>query len=121
MQEQRVRRRLAAIMAAEVAGYGRLMEANEEATLRAVQQCRAAISDPAVARHEGRIFKGLSDGFLAEFPSAVEAVACARDAGVKVSVAGRRHSFQGWSLVDGYLAIGAAQAPAAVASCPTHG
>lgn len=79
MQEQRVRRRLAAIMAAEVAGYGRLMEANEEATLRAVRQCRAAISDPAVARHEGRIFKGLSDGFLAEFPSAVEAAACARD------------------------------------------
>jgi len=77
MQEERVRRRLAAIMAAEVAGYGRLIEANEEATLLALRQRRAEIADPAVARHHGRIFKAWSDGFLAEFPSAVEAAACA--------------------------------------------
>jgi adenylate cyclase len=79
MQEERVRRRLAAIMAVDVAGYGRLMEANEEATLLDLRQRRAEIADPAVARHDGRIFKSLSDGFLAEFRSAVEAASCARE------------------------------------------
>lgn len=73
MSGERVRRQLAAIMAAEVVGFGRLMEANEEATLDALRQHRRELVEPAVARHDGRIFKLIGDGFLAEFASAVEA------------------------------------------------
>lgn len=77
MALERVRRRLAAIMAAEVVGFSRLMEANEEATLAALRQLRQDIVEPAVARHDGRIFKLTGDGFLAEFASAVEAAEAA--------------------------------------------
>lgn len=77
MAGERVRRRLAAIMAAEVAGFSRLMAANEEATLTALRQLRQDILEPAVGRHDGRIFKLTGDGFLAEFASAVEAAEAA--------------------------------------------
>lgn len=70
----RVERRLAAIVAADVAGYSRLMHENEEATYAKVTALLADAVAPAVAEHGGRIVKNIGDGFLAEFPSAVEAV-----------------------------------------------
>jgi adenylate cyclase len=75
--EQRVERRLAAILAADVAGYSRLMGANEVGTLRALKTLRKELVDPAVARHGGRIVKLTGDGILIEFASAVDAVASA--------------------------------------------
>lgn len=73
MRGNRVKRRLAAIMASEVVGVSRLMEANEEATLTALRQLMQDIVAPAIKRHDGRIFKSMADGFLAEFGSALEA------------------------------------------------
>ena len=70
----RVERRLAAIVAADVAGYSRLMHENEEATYAKVTALLADAVAPAIAEHGGRIVKNTGDGFLAEFPSAVEAV-----------------------------------------------
>lgn len=88
MPGERVRRRLAAIMAAEVAGFSRLMEANEEGTLAALRQHRHDIVAPAVARHDGRIFKLMGDGFLAEFASALEAAEAALEIQRGLSEAG---------------------------------
>jgi adenylate cyclase len=70
-------RRSAAILAADVAGYSRLMQAAEEATLAAVQAHQRELVDPAVASHGGRIVKTTGDGFLAEFASAPQALRCA--------------------------------------------
>jgi len=70
-------RRLAAILAADVAGYSRLMEFDEEGTLARLKALRSDVTDPAIASHGGRIFKNTGDGLLAEFPSVVEAVRCA--------------------------------------------
>lgn len=70
-----MKRRLAAILAADVVGYSRLM-GHDETTLRAL---RAELVDPKIAEHMGRIFKATGDGVLAEFPSVVNAVACAVD------------------------------------------
>src|SRR3984893_17320103 len=72
----RLERRLAAILAADVAGYSRLMGADEVGTARALRGHRAAI-DPVVASHGGRIVKTTGDGVLLEFPSIVAAVECA--------------------------------------------
>ncbi|MFO1131068.1 MAG: adenylate/guanylate cyclase domain-containing protein [Hyphomicrobiales bacterium] len=77
MSGERVKRRLAAILAAEVVGFSRLTEANEEGTLTALRQHWQALFDPAVQRHDGRIFKSMGDGFLAEFASAIEAAEAA--------------------------------------------
>jgi len=77
MAEEKVHRRLAAIMAADVVGYSRLMGDDEVGALRALTAHRAEMIDPCIAEHEGRIFKTLGDGFLAEFPSVVDAVHCA--------------------------------------------
>src|SRR5258708_35380184 len=71
-----VARRLAAIVAADVAGYSRLMGLDEAGTAKALQEHRAAI-DPIVARFGGRIVKTTGDGVLLEFPSIVAAVDCA--------------------------------------------
>ena len=76
MAEPRVERRLAAILAADVAGYSRLMGANEAGTARALRGHRAAIL-PIVTIHGGRIVKTIGDGVLLEFPSIVAAVECA--------------------------------------------
>src|SRR5467141_4117195 len=73
---QPVERRLAAILAADVAGYSRLMGADEAGTARALRDHRAA-ADPIVARHGGRIVKTTGDGVLIEFGSVVAAVQCA--------------------------------------------
>ena len=77
MTEQRINRRLAAILAADVVGYSRLMGANEEGTLAALKRHREAVFDPAVAAHNGRIVKLIGDGVIAEFGSVVDAVNCA--------------------------------------------
>src|SRR5882757_5709801 len=74
---ERVERRLAAILVADVAGYSRLMHKDEEATHARLTTLLADTVMPAIARHAGRIIKSTGDGFLAEFPSAVEAVRAA--------------------------------------------
>jgi TolB-like protein/class 3 adenylate cyclase len=73
----RIERRLAAILAADVAGYSRLMHSDEEATHAKVTALLADGVRPAIAEHGGRVVKNTGDGFLAEFPSAVEAVRAA--------------------------------------------
>jgi TolB-like protein/Flp pilus assembly protein TadD len=73
----RVKRRLAAILAADVAGYSRLMHGDEEATHAKLAALLKEAVRPAIAEHGGRIVKNTGDGFLAEFPSAVEAVRAA--------------------------------------------
>ncbi len=77
--EQRVQRRLAAILAADVAGYSRLMGLDEVGTLAALKALRREIVDPAIAEHNGRTVKTTGDGMLVEFASAVDAVNCAMD------------------------------------------
>ena len=74
MTGERVERRLAAILAADVAGYSRLMGADEEATLAALKGHRRELIDPLIAQHRGRIFKTTGDGILIEFASVVDAV-----------------------------------------------
>src|ERR1017187_9380311 len=75
-QPNRIERRLAAIVAADVAGYSRLMGLDEVGTARALREHRA-VSDALVAKHGGRIVKTTGDGLLIEFPSVVDAVECA--------------------------------------------
>ena len=77
MSGGRVERRLAAILAADVAGYSRLMEADEEGTLAALRAVRREVSDRKIAEHRGRIVKTTGDGLLIEFASVVDAVRCA--------------------------------------------
>ncbi|QIG46566.1 adenylate/guanylate cyclase domain-containing protein [Nordella sp. HKS 07] len=72
-------RKLAAILAADVVGYSRLMGQDEAGTLQALKAVRAELIDPRIAEHKGRVFKATGDGLLAEFPSVVNAVACAID------------------------------------------
>ena len=77
MAEERTQRRLAAILAADVVGYTRLMEQDEAGTFERLRRRRTEVVEPAVASHRGRIFKQMGDGLLAEFGSAVDAVECA--------------------------------------------
>jgi len=70
-------RRLAAILAADVAGYSRLMGADEEGTLAALKAIRREIGDPKVKEHRGRILKTTGDGLVIECSSVVDAVRCA--------------------------------------------
>jgi adenylate cyclase len=79
MVEQPSQRRLVAILAADVVGYSRLMGQDETGTLTALKAVRAKLIDPKVTEHAGRVFKSTGDGLLAEFPSVVNAVACAVD------------------------------------------
>jgi adenylate cyclase len=75
--ESRTARRLAAILAADVAGYSRLMGSDEEGTLSALKGHRRELIDPLIAQHQGRIVKTTGDGLLMEFASIVDAVRCA--------------------------------------------
>jgi adenylate cyclase len=93
-------RRLTAILAADVAGYSRLMGADEEGTLERLKAHRVALVDPKIADHHGRIVKTTGDGMLVEFPSVVDAVRCSvevqrgmvqRNAGIR---AGERVGFR---------------------------
>jgi adenylate cyclase len=77
MAEGHVSRRLAAILAADVVGYSRLMGVDEAGTLAALKRHRETIFSPAVAAHNGRIVKLIGDGVIAEFGSVVDAVSCA--------------------------------------------
>src|SRR5271154_3990872 len=77
MTDERVNRKLAAILAADVVGYSRLMGADEAGTLAALKHHRQSIFDPAVAAHNGRIVKLIGDGTIVEFGSVVDAVKCA--------------------------------------------
>src|SRR5467141_5392242 len=72
-------RRLAAILAADVAGYSRLMGADEEGTLERLKALRRQLIDPKIAEHNGRIVKTTGDGLLVEFASVVDAVRCAAE------------------------------------------
>jgi adenylate cyclase len=74
---ERVERKLAAILAADIAGYSRLMGADEEGTLARLKAHRRELIDPKIAEHRGRIVKTTGDGMLVEFASPVEAVRCA--------------------------------------------
>jgi class 3 adenylate cyclase len=74
---EHVERRLAAILAADVAGYSRLMAADEVGALTALKVHRREVVDPAIAAHHGRIVKTTGDGMLVEFASAVDAMTCA--------------------------------------------
>src|SRR5688572_4697399 len=79
MLEDRDHRRLAAILAADVVGYSRLMERDEASTLASLRARRREVFEPLAERHRGRIFKQLGDALLMEFGSAVSAVQCAAD------------------------------------------
>ena len=78
-------RRLAAVVAVDVVGYSRLMGQDEAGTLAAVGALRRDIIEPAIAARAGRLVKAMGDGFLLEFPSAVEAVECAAEVQQRVS------------------------------------
>ena len=79
MAEARVERRLAAILAADVVSYSRLMGVDEEGTLAALKAYRRELIDPKISEHRGRIVKTTGDGALVEFASAVDAVRCAME------------------------------------------
>jgi class 3 adenylate cyclase/pimeloyl-ACP methyl ester carboxylesterase len=79
LAKERAERRLAAIIAVDVAGYSRLMGADEEGTLAQLKAHRRALVDPKIKQHRGRIVKTTGDGMLVEFASVVEAVCCAVD------------------------------------------
>src|SRR5215467_6499548 len=70
-------RRLAAVLAADIAGYSRLMGADEEGTLATLKAIRRELGDPKIEEHRGRIVKTTGDGLLVEFASVVDAVRCA--------------------------------------------
>jgi len=91
MAEERLRRRLAAILAADVVGYSRLMGIDEAETLAHLKTLRRDVIDPTITAHAGRIVKLMGDGALVEFASAVDAVACAIavQKGIRAHEAGR--------------------------------
>ena len=86
-RRNRPERRLAAILAADVAGYSRLIGVDEEGTLRRLRSLRAEVIDPAIAAHRGRLVKTTGDGLLVEFASVVDALRCASE--VQRAIAGR--------------------------------
>ena len=77
MSGERVERRLAAVLAADIAGYSRLMGRDEERTLAELKVLRKTLVDPSIAAHRGRIVKTTGDGMLVEFGSVVDAARCA--------------------------------------------
>ena len=89
MTALRAERRLSAIMAADVVGYSRLIDADETATLAAIKTLRAQVIDPLIAEHRGRIVKLMGDGMLVEFGSLVDAVQCAVTIQMQLPVAQR--------------------------------
>ena len=79
MATERVERKLAAILAADIVGYSRLMGADEEGTLARLKSHRRELIDPKIAKHRGRIVKTTGDGLLVEFGSVVDALRCATE------------------------------------------
>src|SRR6516162_3299572 len=92
MPEQAPQRRLAALLAADVVGYSRMMQADEAGTLAALKSRRTEILQPLVSKHHGRIIKVMGDGVLVEFASAVSAVQCAVDLQQAMAASNRRLS-----------------------------
>jgi len=78
-------RRLAAILAADVAGYSRLMEADEDGTLAQLRAIRTELFDPTIAAHNGRLVKTTGDGLLVEFSSVVDALRCATEVQARIA------------------------------------
>ncbi len=97
MANERIQRRLVAILAADVVGYSRLMERDETTTLTELKGRWNEVVEPLVARHEGRIFKRIGDGMLVEFGSAVSAVECAAE--VQKAMAAVNDDPEGRSIV----------------------
>src|SRR5215468_4043967 len=85
---ERVERRLAAILAADVAGYSRLMGADEEGTLAQLKVHRREVIDPKIGEHKGRIVKTTGDGLLVEFGSVIDALRCATE--IQTGMAARK-------------------------------
>jgi class 3 adenylate cyclase len=79
MTERRIERRLAAILAADAAGYSRLVGEDEEGTLERLKVLRRTVADPKIKEHRGRVVRTMGDGPLVEFASVVDAVRCAVD------------------------------------------
>ena len=92
MTEQRVQRRLAAILAADVVGYSALMEHDEEATYAEFERLKREVIEPDISRHDGRLIKTTGDGALAEFASPSAAVRCAVE--IQESIASGRSSLR---------------------------
>ena len=109
MTEQR---RLAAILVADVVGYSKLIGSDEAGTLAQLEALRREIIEPQIAKHAGRLFKSVGDGFLIEFASAVQAVSCAK--------AGRAAGVIAWPshmLVN--VGLGSRASPSATDGCPS--
>jgi adenylate cyclase len=103
MVEERVERRLTAILAADVAGYSRLMAADEEGTLGTLKTLRREAIDPKIKEHRGRIVKTTGDGLLSEFASVVDAVRCAVE--VQREMAARNAGVQAERRIDFRIGI----------------
>jgi adenylate cyclase len=101
----RVERRLAAILAADVAGYCRLMGTDEEGTLARLKAIRADVIDPKIAEHHGRIVKTTGDGLLVEFASVVDALRCAAE--VQAAMAERNAPLSADKRIDLRIGINA--------------
>jgi len=99
MAEERAKRRLAAILAADVVGYSRLMQADEAGTLAALKTRRTEVLQPIVSRHHGRIVKLMGDGVLIEFASAVDAVECAVQLQEAMAAANAGSPSDGWIVL----------------------
>jgi adenylate cyclase len=100
---ERVERRLAAILAADVAGYSRLMGADEEGTLGRLKAHRRELIDPKISENRGRIVKTTGDGFLAEFGSVIDALRCATE--VQGGIAERNAGVSADSRIDYRIGI----------------
>jgi adenylate cyclase len=98
LARERVERRLAAILAADVAGYSRLIGADEEGTLARLKAHRSELIDPRIAEHRGRIVKTTGDGLLVEFASVVDALRCATE--VQVAMADRNTAVPADSRIE---------------------
>ena len=103
MAEPRIERRLAAILAADVVGYSRLMGADELGTFERIRAHRKELFEPEIARHRGRIFKLMGDGLLAEFGSVVDAVNCA--VALQRSMLQRNNGISGEQRIDVRIGI----------------
>jgi adenylate cyclase len=100
---ERVERRLAAILAADVAGYSRLIGAAEEGTLARLRAIRRELADPKIAEHKGRIVKTTGDGLLVEFASVVDALRCAVE--VQQAMAARNAGAEPANRIDFRIGI----------------
>src|SRR5262250_1995633 len=103
MADEQVERRLTAILAADVAGYSRLMAADEEGTLSALKTLRREVTDPKIKEHRGRIVNTTGDGLLSEFASVVDAVRCAVE--VQREMAARNAGVQAERRIDFRIGI----------------